>query len=82
MTYLKMALKTILISSGLPENRTIEQDPLSEVEDFPRKLELLELSSNPQKKKFPHICQDEKCNEKWPFLINRTMACFSMRDEL
>ena len=40
-THLKMALKTILISSGLPENRTIEQDPLSEVEDFPRKIRIV-----------------------------------------
>ena len=36
-----MALKTILISSGLPENRSIEQDPLSEVEDFPRKIRIV-----------------------------------------
>ena len=38
-----------------------------------------ELSSNPPKKKFPHVYQDEKCNEKWPFLKNRSMACLAVK---
>ena len=71
--HLKMALKTILIFLG--KSSTSDKGSCSlEVDTMTS-----ELSSNPPKKKFPHVYQDEKCNEKWPFLKNRTMACLAVK---
>ena len=81
--HLKMALKTILIFRGKSSHSdkgycSVEVDTTTS-----------EPSSNPSKMKFPHVYQDEKCNEKWLFLKNRTMASLAikhktnaMRDEL
>ena len=78
--HLKMALKTNLIF--LRKSSTSDKVSCSLGIDTTTSG----LSSNPPKKKFPHVCQDEKCKEKWPFLKNPTMACLAktnaMRDEL
>ena len=73
MIYLKMALKTILIFPG--KSSTSDKGSCSLEIDTTTS----ELSSNPPKKKFQHVYQDEKCNEKCPFLKNRTMACFAVK---
>ena len=69
MIQLKMALKTILIFLGKSSTSdkgscTLEIDTTTS-----------ELSSNPPKKKFPHVYQDEKCNE----MKNRTMTCLAVK---
>ena len=81
--HLKMALKTILIFRG--KSSTSDKGSCYLEVDTTTS----EPSSNPPKMKFPHVYQDEKGNEKWPFLKNRTMACLAikqktnaMRDEL
>ena len=73
--HLKMALKTILIFLG--KSSTTDKGSCSLEVDTTTS----ELSSNPPNKKFPHVYQDEKCTEKWPFLKNRTMACFVVYDK-
>ena len=72
-THLKMALKTILILLG--KSSTSDKGFCSLEIDTTTS----ELSTYPPKKKFPHVYQDEKCNEKWPFLKNRTMACLAVK---
>ena len=72
MIHLKMALKTILIF--------LEKYSISDKGSCSLEIDTTtsELSSNPPKKKFPHVYQDEKCSEKWPFLKNRTRACLAV----
>ena len=70
--HLKMALKTILIFRG----KSFTSDKGSCSVEVDRTTS--EPSSNPSKMKFPHVYQDEKCNEKWPFLKNRTMASLAI----
>ena len=55
--HLKMALKTILIFLG--KSSTSDKGSCSLEVDTTTS----ELSSNPPKKKFPHVYQDEKCIE-------------------
>ena len=62
MIHLKMAQKTVLIF--LRKSSTSDKGSCSLEVDTTTS----EQSSNPLKKKFPHVYQDEKCNEKWPFL--------------
>ena len=57
-----MALKTILIFLG--KSSTSDKGSCSLGVDTTTS----KLSSNSPKMKFPHVYQDEKCNEKWPFL--------------
>ena len=68
-----MALKTILIFLG--KSSTSDKGSCSLEVDTTAS----ELSSNPPKKKFPHVNQDEKCSEKRPFLKNWTMACLAVK---
>ena len=71
--HLKMALKTILIFLG--KSSTSDRGSCSLEVDTTTS----ELSSDPPKKKFLRVCQDEKCSKKWPFLKNRTMAFLAVK---
>ena len=71
MIHLKMALETIIIFLG--KSSTFDKGSCS------LEVDTSELSSNPPKKKFPHVYQDEECNEKWPFLKDRTIVCLTVK---
>ena len=68
-----MELKTILVFLG--KSSTSDKGSCSQEVDTTKS----KLSSNPPKKKFPPVYQDEKCNEEWPFLKNGTMACLAVK---